>query len=278
MGGAKKVLFAALCALVALTLGACGKSSSELPTRGIAIFTPASGPLKSRTADMRRAAEMALDKIDHDTDKSRLVLISGMNARGNPIATIDALANATFRPPDMLEVSLAPLARTVVRPQDPTEGAIPDVTLLPSTEAGVNARAQYEAATGKSGAAVDTPLVAGTPKGVYVTPALAADQYPPSGQEFYEDFEDKFGRAPDRYAINAYDAVGLIIDALVRVEEAGDEVTPASVGQAAFKTRNRFGPVGHYDILPSGQSTLHIFQARGQGAPAGELSLYEAQR
>jgi hypothetical protein len=111
-----------------------------------------------------------------------------------------------------------------------------------------------------------------------VTPGLTADSYPPAGERFFETFKKEFGHEPDRFAIYAYEATGLILDAIERVEKSGKAAEPAAVTAQAFKIKNRFGPVGHYDVLPSGRTTLYIFQARGGEAPLGPASLIEAQR
>ena len=134
------------------------------------------------------------------------------------------------------------------------------------------------ASTGATDSVVDTPLISGAPRRKYVTPALSADNYPPAGREFYEKFENKYGRAPDRYAIYGYEAVGLIVDAITRLEKAGAPVTHTSVAKSALAIRDRLSPVGHYDVLPSGQTTLFVFQARGKGAPPGQAALVEALR
>jgi ABC-type branched-subunit amino acid transport system substrate-binding protein len=143
-----------------------------------------------------------------------------------------------------------------------------------------SARASYVAsgATAATDSVVDSPLKAGTPRVKYVTPALAANNFPPAGRKFYEKFEKKYGREPDRYAIYAYEAVGLIVDALSRLEDAGTPVTQASLAKSALAIRDRYSPVGHYDVLPSGHTTMNVFRVGGAGAPPGAAALIEAQR
>ncbi len=265
-----------LCAAFA---GGCGGSGSDLPMRSIAIFTPTSGPLTQRAADMRRAASLALDKIDHDTSGSRLQLVDGMRADLAPIASIDALAGTTVRATDELMVSLAPRSRTVTKATGPTQSdEPPSISLLPSVAATRDAVAQFLAVGGSAMATADNPLRAGTPKTQFVTPALTAAEYPPAGRDFFNAFREKYGRQPDRYAIYGYEAVGLIVDAINRLEKTAQAVNAASVAASALSIRDRYSPVGHYDVLPSGQSTLYVFQARGRGAPAGQAALFESVR
>jgi hypothetical protein len=111
-----------------------------------------------------------------------------------------------------------------------------------------------------------------------ITAGMTNDAYPPAGERFYKTFAKQYGHQPDRFAIYAYEATGLVLDAIERVEVAGKTPTRASVTAQAFTIKDRFGPVGHYDVLPSGRTTLYIFQARGGDAPTGPASLIEAQR
>ncbi|MBJ7348337.1 MAG: ABC transporter substrate-binding protein [Thermoleophilaceae bacterium] len=93
-----------------------------------------------------------------------------------------------------------------------------------------------------------------------ITPALAYDDLPPGGQRFVDQFEDQYGEPPDRFAIFAYDAAGLALEA---IDKAGlGQVTPATVNGAAFAVRNRFGPTGHYDVRADGSTTLFTLGAR----------------
>ncbi|MFY9487779.1 MAG: hypothetical protein WAP35_03660 [Solirubrobacterales bacterium] len=99
-------------------------------------------------------------------------------------------------------------------------------------------------------------------RGVLVTPAMAPANYPPNGEKFFDLFEDAYGRSPDRFAIFGYEAMGLALNAITEAGESGKPVTRESTLAAAFAIRNRFGPVGHYDVLPSGETTLYTLAAR----------------
>lgn len=224
---------------------------------------------------MRRAAELALDAINGDTAGRRLELVDGPDPRS--VATIDALAQIETITEMKLLISLSPpRERKITPPVSPQHR----LWLLPPTSVAELARSDYakSGASGATTATIDTPMRAGTPKGQYVTPALSAENYPPAGREFFKKFEDKYDRAPDRYAIYGYEAVGVIVDGITRLEQAGDPVTQWRLSLAAHEIRDRYGPVGHYDVLPSGQTTLYIFQARGKGAPQGDAALIEALR
>jgi hypothetical protein len=280
---------------LALTLAGCG---SEAPTEKltISIQAPQSGPLKERGADMLRAAQLELDAVHQKAAGYELRLVIGP-VQGS-VVTIDALNEAPQREDGQLMISLAPPVerdtglqggRDVVEGGDDSdslggsmidEGAPKQIWLLPPQKtAEVVARAYARSgAPGARHAMVDNPLRAGTPGGRYVTAALAAHEYPPPGSAFYEKYEEKFGHAPDRWSIYAYEAVGLVIDAITRLKEKGVPATQRTVAAEALSIKDRFSPVGHYDVLPSGQTTLYTFQARGAGAPEGPAAVMEAMR
>jgi hypothetical protein len=262
-------------AALAAGLAGCGGSGASMPTRTIAIQGPAAGPLDARVADIRRAAALELEAIDGRTGESKLKIVSGADPRA--LATIDALAEVAISGREQLKISLAP---PLVRRTKASPRLTPEIWLLPPVGLTEAARESY-AASGASGAktsAPDSPFNPGTPAGQYVTPGLSAQNYPPAGGEFFEKFEKQYGHAPDRYAIYGYEAVGLIVDAITRLEKSHEFVDQASLAKSALAIRNRYSPVGHYDVLPSGQTTLYLFQARGKGAPPGQAALIEALR
>jgi hypothetical protein len=149
--------------------------------------------------------------------------------------------------------------------------------------------------SGVNAASADDPTTPGTPPGTFVTPALSPSSYPPSGKRFFKSFKDEFGHEPDRYAIFGYEAAGLIVDAIQRAEKAQEAFTAATgdpnstasyaalnwsqvVHKSAFSIKNRFGPTGHYDVLPNGSTSNYVFQARGEDAPPEDASIIEVQR
>lgn len=282
-------LIAAIAAGVAAVVAAAGCSAGPAgkPEFTIGFQAPAGGPLKMRTADMRRAAELELDAIHNHTKTARLRLSPGADPKA--IATIGALTGTIQATPDQLIVNLTPpLRRNGEAPGagQRDRGLPPEIWLLPPDQLARSATQNYResGATAAVGARTDSPLRAGTPRGLYVTSGLSQHSYPPAGSAFFKKFVKQYGRAPDRYAIYGYEAIGLIVDAIHRVEAAGQPISQQSVAAAALAIRNRFGPAGHYDILPSGQSTLYIFEVRdGTGsnitaAPTGPAALIEALR
>lgn len=256
----------------------CGSAEKDQPELAISIQAPTSGPLKSRAADIRRAAQLEIDAIGGDASGHKLKLVDGPDNAA--IASINDLSLATQQAPGQLLISLVPPPEREVDAGRKTRVDAPSIDLVPPVSLAEAAKSSYEAsgAQGSEGAEVDDPMLPGTPRGRYVTAALSEHSYPPAGSAFFKKFVDEYDRAPDRWAIYGYEAVGLIVDAIARAEDAGLPVNQKNVAQQALAIRNRYGPVGHYDVLPSGQSTLYIFQARGGGAVDGPASLIEALR
>lgn len=266
--------------LLAAALGGCGKQSPEQKLT-ISIQAPQSGSLRSRGADMLRAAQLELDAVHQKAAGYQLHLVIGP-VQGS-VATIDALSPAPQRESDQLMISLTPpLVRQTqsARGLKQLAGLENQIWLLPPQDTAEAVTRQYagSGATGATGAVTDSPLRSGTPRRRYVTAALSAHEYPPPGSAFFNKYEEKFGKAPDRWSIYAYEAVGLVIDAITRLREKGVPATQRTVAAEALSIKDRYGPVGHYDVLPSGQTTLYTFQARGAGAPDGPASVIEAMR
>ena len=91
-------------------------------------------------------------------------------------------------------------------------------------------------------------------KKVKVTVAtLDPESYPPEGQEFFKQFEEKYGENnPDPYAIYGYEAMSLVLDA---IERAGS-TDKADVLTALFDTKDRQSVLGQYSIDENGDTTL----------------------
>jgi branched-chain amino acid transport system substrate-binding protein len=82
---------------------------------------------------------------------------------------------------------------------------------------------------------------------------LAPDQYPPDGQEFFREYERRYGDAtPDPWAIYGYEAMRLALDAIVRSGTGENE----DVLAALFETRDRKSVLGTYSIDENGDTTL----------------------
>lgn len=270
--------FAVLAAVATIAaLGGCGEppATNELT---VSFQGPSAGSLAKRSADMRRAVQLFIDGPGKDVAGNRLKLVIGP-APGS-IATIDALASRVQYGPDELEISLAPPLRREVAGRGRASAANL-LALTPPKSLAERAAAQYRASgvAGSARATVDSPLTPGTPRGRYVTAALAQHSYPPAGSVFFKKFQEQYGHAPDRWAIYAYEAAGLIADAIRRLDKQGIPVSQRTVRNEALRVRNRYGAIGHYDILPSGQTTDYVFQARGPGTdPEDPATLIETLR
>ncbi|MBA2637424.1 MAG: ABC transporter substrate-binding protein [Solirubrobacterales bacterium] len=93
-------------------------------------------------------------------------------------------------------------------------------------------------------------------KRVLITiPGVAPEEYPPAGKQFLKDFEAKYGeKNPDRYAVYGYESMSLILDAIKRAGEKGDD--RAAVLEQIFATKDREGVFGTYGIDKNGDITL----------------------
>ena len=82
---------------------------------------------------------------------------------------------------------------------------------------------------------------------------LSAEEYPPEGQEFFDQFEEQYGESnPDPYAIYGYEAMRLALDAIER-SGTGDK---ADIIAALFDTQDRQSVLGTYSIDENGDTTL----------------------
>jgi len=82
---------------------------------------------------------------------------------------------------------------------------------------------------------------------------LSPDEYPPEGQEFFTQFEEKYGEPnPDPYSIYGYEAMRLALDAIER-SGTGEK---ADIISALFDTSDRQSVLGTYSIDENGDTTL----------------------
>jgi branched-chain amino acid transport system substrate-binding protein len=82
---------------------------------------------------------------------------------------------------------------------------------------------------------------------------LSPDEYPPEGQEFFDQFEQKYGEPnPDPYSIYGYEAMRLALDAIQR-SGTGEK---ADIVKALFDTKDRQSVLGTYSIDENGDTTL----------------------
>ena len=82
---------------------------------------------------------------------------------------------------------------------------------------------------------------------------LSPDEYPPEGQEFFTQFEEKYGEPnPDPYSIYGYEAMRLALDAIERSGTGEKE----DIIKALFETQDRESVLGTYSIDENGDTTL----------------------
>jgi DNA-binding SARP family transcriptional activator/ABC-type branched-subunit amino acid transport system substrate-binding protein len=72
------------------------------------------------------------------------------------------------------------------------------------------------------------------------------------GARFVASFSEKFGAKPDRFAVNAAQAMDVLLDAIAR-----SDGTRASVTRELFATRISNGILGSFWITPTGDTTLN---------------------
>ncbi len=104
-----------------------------------------------------------------------------------------------------------------------------------------------------------TEKLGGIEKNVFITnPTLDPKFYPPAAQKFFEEFESKYGKKPEPYAIYGFEAMSVALEA---IEAAGDAAAATPEGRKAvvdafFATKGRSGLLGTYDIDENGDTTL----------------------
>jgi branched-chain amino acid transport system substrate-binding protein len=82
---------------------------------------------------------------------------------------------------------------------------------------------------------------------------LDPESYPPEGQEFFSQFEEKYSEPnPDPYAIYGYEAMRLALDAIERSGSGNKE----DIVSALFETKDRSSVLGTYSIDENGDTTL----------------------
>jgi branched-chain amino acid transport system substrate-binding protein len=82
---------------------------------------------------------------------------------------------------------------------------------------------------------------------------LSPDEYPEEGQQFFADFEQKYGeKNPNPCAIYGYEAMRLALDAIER-SETGEK---ADIVRALFESKDRQSVLGTYSIDENGDTSL----------------------
>ena len=81
-----------------------------------------------------------------------------------------------------------------------------------------------------------------------VPPALLTGR----GRAFFERYLERFGHEPECYAASAYDATGVILQAIERV----GRIDRAAITEAAFATRDFDGLLGRWSFDDNGDIDL----------------------
>lgn len=91
-------------------------------------------------------------------------------------------------------------------------------------------------------------------------PTLSPEHYGPLGQQFFADYRSAYGdRSPEPYAIYGYEATRLVLDAIERAGEDGDD--RAAVLEQLLQTQDRESVLGTYSIDHNGDTTLTDYGA-----------------
>ena len=97
-------------------------------------------------------------------------------------------------------------------------------------------------------------------KNTFITnPTLDPKLYPPSAQDFFNTYKQKYGQDPEPYAIYGYEAMK---DALLAIQNAGDKGNDRqAVIDAFFNIKDRDSVLGRYSIDEFGDTTLTDYGA-----------------
>jgi branched-chain amino acid transport system substrate-binding protein len=86
-------------------------------------------------------------------------------------------------------------------------------------------------------------------------PGVAPEEYPPAGKQFLKDYTAKYGeKSPDRYAVYGYESMSVLLDAIKRAGDKGND--RAEVVKQLLGTKDREGVFGKYSFDENGDITL----------------------
>ncbi len=86
------------------------------------------------------------------------------------------------------------------------------------------------------------------------TPILPLADYPPAAARVLADYRRQFGGRPGPYALYGYEAMSVVLDAIRRAAERGND--RQTVIDRFFETKDRHSVLGTYSVLASGETTL----------------------
>jgi branched-chain amino acid transport system substrate-binding protein len=112
------------------------------------------------------------------------------------------------------------------------------------------------------------------PRVLITSATLGAASYPASGQAFLAAYSRRFG-APEPPAIFGYEAMSLMLSAVVRATDGGDAPAERSkVRSALLATRRRRSVLGSYGVDASGDTTIRRYGV--YRVAAGALTFIQA--
>ena len=86
------------------------------------------------------------------------------------------------------------------------------------------------------------------------TPILPLADYPPAAARVLADYRRRFGGRPGSYALYGYEAMSVVLDAIRRAADRGND--RQTVTDRFFQTKDRRSVLGTYSVLASGETTL----------------------
>jgi len=95
-------------------------------------------------------------------------------------------------------------------------------------------------------------------EGAYASVAgVPLDKLPASGQQFVKDYEAKYGKLTEPYAVYGYETMNVILKAIEDVCAAGGDPTDrATINKAVFAIKNFDGALGTWSFDANGDTSL----------------------
>lgn len=133
---------------------------------------------------------------------------------------------------------------------------------------GDNAKVKYMGPDGLQTQALIDGAGKDVAEGVYASVAgLAPENYTDAGKKFLTDYEAKYGKLTEPYAIYGYEAMNVTLAAIESVCASGGNPTDrAAVAKAVFATKDFNGVLGTWSFDANGDTTLTdmtVYQVKG---------------
>ena len=111
------------------------------------------------------------------------------------------------------------------------------------------------------------------PRWILTVATLSPENYPPEGQKFFDDFKREYNvkKDPDPYAIYGFESMSLVLDAIKRAGDKGNDRN--AVLSQLLNTKNRKSVLGTYSIDSTGDSSITDYGA--YKIRNGELSFFK---